>query len=94
MDCYEVSADVADVFSREFPGHESEILLDKGAGKYQLDLWKANEIVLREAGIKKEHLSVTDLCTCCNPKLLFSHRASAGKRGNLGAFLMLRESMI
>ena len=59
------------------------------AGKYQLDLWKANEIVLLDAGVKKDHLEVTDVCTCCNPELLFSHRASHGKRGNLGAFLCL-----
>jgi hypothetical protein len=90
-DCYEVSADVADAFYAEFAGHEKEILLDKGNGKYQLDLWKANAIVLREAGVLPEHLSVAGLCTCCHPDLLFSHRASRGKRGNLGAFLMLRE---
>lgn len=88
--CYEVSQDVADEFIHEFCGHEAEILIDKGNGKYQLDLWRANEIVLLEAGIRQEHLSVTDVCTCCNPKLLFSHRASHGKRGNLGAFLSLR----
>lgn len=90
QDCYEVSQDVAEEFMREFSGHEAEIVIDKGNGKYQLDLWRANEIVLLEAGIKQEHLSVTDVCTCCNPKLLFSHRASHGKRGNLGAFLCLR----
>lgn len=90
QDCYEVSADVAEAFEREFSGHEEEILTDKGNGKYQLDLWRANAIVLSEAGILQEHLSVTDICTCCNPRLLFSHRASRGKRGNLGAFLSLR----
>lgn len=89
QDCYEVSEDVKEAFSREFPGHEDEILTDKGNGKYQLDLWKSNEIVLREAGIKMEHMAVTNICTCCNHELLFSHRASHGKRGNLGAFLML-----
>ena len=89
QDCYEVSEDVADEFKTEFAGHEEEILIDKGNGKYQLDLWKANEIVLLEAGVPGEHLSVTDICTCCNPELLFSHRASHGKRGNLGAFLCL-----
>lgn len=90
QDCYEVSEDVADVFKDAFAGHESEILLDKGNGKYQLDLWKANEIVMMDAGVKREHLAVTNICTCCNERLLFSHRASKGKRGNLGAFLMLR----
>ena len=91
QDCYEVGEDVADAFKVAFAGHEDEIMIDKGNGKYQLDLWKANEIVMLDAGIKKEHLAVTNICTCCNDQLLFSHRASKGKRGNLGAFLMLRE---
>lgn len=90
QDCYEVSEDVADAFAEAFAGHEEEILIDKGNDKYQLDLWKANEIVMTDAGVKREHLAVTNICTCCNERLLFSHRASKGKRGNLGAFLMLR----
>lgn len=91
QDCYEISQDVAEEFIREFPTHRQEILVDKGNGKYQLDLWRANEIVLLEAGIRREHMSVTDVCTCCNPELLFSHRASQGRRGNLGAFLSLKQ---
>jgi hypothetical protein len=90
-DCYEVSADVADAFAAEFSGHEDDILTAKGGGKYQLDLWESNRIVLCDAGILPEHLAVTNICTCCNPDLLFSHRASHGMRGNLGAFLFLRE---
>ena len=90
QDCYEISEDVAMHFYKEFHGHGDEILIDKGKGKYQLDLWKTNEIVLLEAGIKKEHLAVTNVCTCCNDKMLFSHRATNGKRGNLGAFLCLK----
>ena len=62
---------------------------EKENGKYQLDLWKANEIILTEAGIRPENLDITDICTCCNPDLLFSHRASHGKRGNLAAFIVL-----
>ena len=90
--CYEVSEDVADAFAQEFRGfgQTDEILLSKGGGKYQLDLWRANEIVLTEAGIPKSQVQVTDLCTCHNSEYLFSHRASQGKRGNLGAFLGLR----
>ena len=90
-ECYEVSADVAEQFAAEFAGHEGEILTDKGQGKYLLDLWSANRIVLTEAGIRQEHLAVTDLCTCCNSDLLFSHRASNGMRGNLGAFMYIKK---
>lgn len=89
QDCYEVSEDVAEEFRAAFPGHEAEILQDKGSGKYLLDLWRANEIVLMQAGVQKERIATANICTCCNHRLLFSHRASHGKRGNLGAFLML-----
>ncbi len=91
--CYEVSEHVADAFAAAFqkPGQEREILISKDDGKYQLDLWRANEIVLVEAGIPKEQIQTTDLCTCHNSRFLFSHRASHGRRGNLGAFLGLRE---
>lgn len=89
QDCYEVGADVADAFVRAFPDWQDEILRLQGDGKYRLDLWRCNERILLDAGVKREHLAVTNICTCCNPKLLFSHRASCGKRGNLGAFLML-----
>ena len=91
QDCYEVSRDVAEAFIFAFPTHEKEILQAGALGKYQLDLWKANEIVLTEAGVLKEHIDLAGLCTCCNSSILFSHRASKGKRGNLGAFLMLTE---
>ena len=91
QDCYEVSRDVAEAFIFAFPTHEKEILQAGALGKYQLDLWKANEIVLTEAGVLKEHIDLAGLCTCSNSSILFSHRASKGKRGNLGAFLMLTE---
>ena len=89
--CYEVSLDVIEEFQRAFSEETWPLLYKKNENeKYQLDLWKANEIILKETGIAAEHLAVTDRCTCCNPSLLFSHRASRGKRGNLGAFLMLK----
>lgn len=59
--------------------------------KFQLNLWEACRQNLLRAGIWPERIEVTDLCTCCNPEILFSHRASHGKRGNLAAFLGIRE---
>ena len=87
-DCYEVSEDVAVQFEAEFGN--TVLRTGKQPGKYQLDLWKANAEVLLHAGLTPAQIEVTDICTCCNPSLLFSHRASKGKRGNLGAFLMLK----
>lgn len=92
QDCYEISADVAEKFAREFAGHEAEILREspKNHEKYHLNLWRANEIVLMEAGIKTEHIAVTDVCTCCNSEVLYSHRASHGRRGSLGGYMCLK----
>lgn len=88
--CYEISEDVAIQFADAFPEEWYDtFMVDKGNGKYQLDLWKVNEYILLDAGILREHLDITDLCTCCNPELLFSHRASKGKRGNLAGFIRL-----
>lgn len=90
-ECYEVSEDVAMEFKKIFPEEEHDRIMDnKRNGKYQLDLWECNKRILLRAGIREENLSVTNICTCCNSELLFSHRASHGKRGNLGAFLMLK----
>ena len=62
----------------------------KPDGKYQLNLWEANRRILLDAGIKEERISMPGICTCCNPLFLYSHRASHGKRGNLGAFITFR----
>lgn len=91
-DCYEVSADVAAEFCNEFPKAGEELLEGKGNGKYQLDLWAANRRVLLDAGVLESNISTTSLCTCCNERLLFSHRATNGRRGNLGAFLYLKKT--
>lgn len=90
VDCYEVSEEVAEQFREGFP--EDVLQPGKAEGKYQLDLWKANESILLKAGILPKHLTVTDVCTCHNPEYLFSHRASHGQRGNLAAFLMLKNN--
>ena len=92
QNCYEVSEDVALHFLEVFgDSYGDSLLYRKENGKYQLNLHKACEITLLDAGVKKEHLDVTDLCTCCNPEFLFSHRASNGQRGNLAGVMMLRE---
>lgn len=94
VDCYEVSEDVIQAFAKNYDqAVMKEICYRKENGKYQLNLWEANRHVLLAAGILPEHLAVTDICTCCNPNRLFSHRASQGKRGNLAAFLAISDGI-
>lgn len=91
--CYEVSEDLAEAFRQKAPG-EWKLILQEGKekGKYQLDLQKANQLILIHAGVPGRQIAVSDICTCCNSSVMFSHRASMGKRGNLGAFMELRKS--
>lgn len=92
MDCYEVSEDVILRFQKVFDKQDwGDLFYEKPGGKYQLNLWKANEIIFREAGILPEHMAVTNLCTHCNSSILYSHRAQGERRGNLCAFLALKK---
>jgi hypothetical protein len=92
QDCYEVSADVYEAFEKHFsPEQLEQIFLKKPNGKYQLDLWLANKLVLMSAGVLEEHIALTDLCTKCNSEYLFSHRVMGNRRGNQCGFLMLEE---
>ncbi|MBO5460255.1 MAG: peptidoglycan editing factor PgeF, partial [Ruminococcus sp.] len=91
QDCYEVSEDVIEKFKESFDQkHWEKLFYKKENGKYQLDLWKANEIIFSEAGILKEHMAITNVCTHCNSDVLYSHRTTGDKRGNLAAFLALK----
>lgn len=103
--CYEVSQDVADAFldfvnvetiakvqnmdKNKIKTLISAVCVPTGEGKYHLDLWLANKLILMEAGIPEGNISISCVCTCCNSQLLYSHRASEGKRGNLAGFLSI-----
>jgi polyphenol oxidase len=73
--CYEVRHDVADPFRARF-GRE----IVNGSGR--LDLWRAAEETLREAGVA--HVERLDVCTACHPELFFSHRRDGRPRGVQG----------
>ena len=89
--CYEVSEDVILEFQKQFDEKWWDSLYyKKENGRYQLNLWKANEIIFLENGVKKENIAVTNVCTNCNAELLWSHRATKGQRGSLAAFMAIK----
>ena len=88
--CYEVSADVIEQFADVFPKHVIDIIVTKKEkGKYMLDLWGANEYILKDSGISNEHLETSGLCTYHNPELMISHRKTGGIRGSMAGVLVL-----
>ena len=53
--------------------------------KIFLDLVEANRRQLLAAGVLRDHISASELCTCCNPDLFFSYRAEKGRTGRMMA---------
>lgn len=94
QECYEVSEDVIDEFRKNYrEEYWKDLFYQKENGKYQLNLWKANEYNFLDAGILPEHMAISNVCTCCNPEILFSHRVTGWERGNLSAFLSLKKQL-
>lgn len=87
--CFEVDLSVAEEFNNMKSIDKAQIITDDGNGKFHIDLWLTNYLTLLSAGLRQENISVTDLCTKCYPDVFFSHRATAGKRGNLAALICL-----
>ncbi|MBQ1347974.1 MAG: peptidoglycan editing factor PgeF, partial [Aeriscardovia sp.] len=89
QDCYEVDEPVREAFLEAFPEEALSFFFAPGRmeGRYQLSLWEANRYLLKEARLREENIHLPGICPCCNPQLLFSHRASQGRRGVLGAFV-------
>lgn len=86
--CFEVHQDVADVFIKKF-GRTSFIVANPSNDKYNINLWECNKALLIQAGVKEEHIYTSEMCTCCNSDLFFSHRKTEGKRGTLAAIMSL-----
>jgi copper oxidase (laccase) domain-containing protein len=58
----------------------------------RLDLRKANRSQLENAGVRPQNIFSSDLCTACNPSLLFSHRRQGPLSGRLMAVVGIRKS--
>ena len=72
--CYEVGAEVVEPFTARFG--------PRVVAKGKLDLWRATELALNEAGV--DEVERADLCTFCHPELFFSHRRDRGVTGRQG----------
>ena len=58
-------------------------------GQPHLDLWKMNEIMLRDAGV--EQIETAGICTVCHNDDWYSHRGEKGKTGRFGAIIGIPE---
>ena len=81
--CYEVSPDLAQVFRQDLGPRVAE----PRGGSSRVDLWLANELVLRQAGLSRERIEVLGRCTSCEPDVFFSHRRDGGRTGRQVGFI-------
>ena len=87
--CYEVDDPVFNEFKKLDFLELDKIIISKPNGRYMLNLVEANRQILIHSGINPVNIDSSDICTCCNAADLHSHRATAGKRGNLAAIIEL-----
>lgn len=92
---FEVEEDVKEIFRRkfEYTGRLSEIIetgrVVDGVQKYNIDTVLINKIILEEAGVRRENILDSGICTVCNSKEFHSHRADRENSGRNGAFVEL-----
>ncbi len=88
--CFEVGMDVKIIFEMGFPEWADRIILPgKTPDKVQIDLWETNRRILMAAGLREEHITVSDICTKCEYEFFHSHRKVGNHRGTQMAFLEL-----
>ena len=88
--CYEVDTPVYEEFACLTELKPAYFTRTLGRGKYLIDLKEVNRRMLMEAGLLSINIMISDVCTRCNSGLLYSHRASGGKRGGLVAMMCIR----
>jgi len=102
MKCYEVDNKVANEF---FKLPESIIenciiktnitscskdLENDESNKFLIDLPLINKNFMISEGLSPENIEMSGFCTKCNSELLFSHRATKGKRGGMAAIMGIK----
>jgi hypothetical protein len=81
--CYEVARELAERF-RDEVGPDCA---NPSPSQPRVDLWLANETVLRRAGLERRHVQVLRRCTSCEDGWFFSHRRDGGRTGRQVGFI-------
>jgi polyphenol oxidase len=81
--CFEVDRALA----ARFRGELGRRVADERERGSRVDLFLANELVLREAGLAPGRIEVLGRCTSCDAASFFSHRRDAGRSGRQVGFI-------
>ncbi|MEE0265066.1 MAG: peptidoglycan editing factor PgeF [Acutalibacteraceae bacterium] len=87
--CYEIDQSCYNEFAKLSELDLEKIMTARGNGKYMANLTETNKQILMLSGVPEENITISDVCTKCNSELLWSHRATNGKRGTMCAFMCI-----
>jgi len=87
--CYEVSQELVEKFNINFT-NSTEKLYTIENGKYKLDLWKINEYIIKECGVKDENIINLKICTSCNSDKFHSYRKHNQTPKRIGTILQIK----
>jgi len=90
--CYQVDAPVRDAFLERKP-ESLAFFKEDGPAHWMLDLWAANVAQLVAAGVPREAIEISGICTARNLEVCFSHRAEGASTGRLLAAIRLPSSV-
>ena len=87
--CYEVSKDLVEKFNMNFT-NSNEKFYTIEEDRYKLDLWKVNEYILKECGVKEDNIVNLNLCTSCNSDKFHSYRKHNQTLKRIGTILQIK----
>lgn len=87
-DHYEIGPDVIAQVKQAF-GTDADALLEAHGENIHFDLWKANQVLLQNSGVKQ--IETAGICTACHTEDWYSHRGEKGKTGRFGAMIAMRD---
>ncbi len=88
---FEVKSDVQELFYKEF-SYLSNIndIITKEGEKYYIDTVLINKRILQEAGLKKENIIDSKICTVCNSNFMHSYRVDKELAGRNTEIIALK----
>ncbi len=88
--CFQVDQPVVNSFRNAFDWADEFIEKDnESEGHYYIDLHGVNEEILVRAGILRDNIENSRICTMCNTDMFFSHRKMGNARGSMAGFISL-----
>ena len=80
--CFEFGSEAPEIFGENY-------VVEKGNGKYNVDIWSYNKDLLTAEGISPENIDISGVCTVCHSDKFYSYRTHRENTGRQVAVIMV-----